>query len=85
LVELATSTKRKVTKYIAKCNIEINDQNTYVNLNVLPLGSYDIIIGIDWLESHKVILNYYEKSFVYTDENDINKTFQGLRKPVSVR
>jgi hypothetical protein len=36
------------------CDIGINDKNTLVNLNVLPLGSYDILIGMDWLESHKV-------------------------------
>ena len=28
---------------------------TIVNLNVLPLGSYDILIGMDWLEQHRVI------------------------------
>jgi hypothetical protein len=52
---------------------------------VLPLGSYDIIIGMDWLERHKVILNCYEKSFVYKDENNTARTIQGIRKPVSVR
>jgi hypothetical protein len=60
LVQLATGTKRKVSEYISKCDIGINDQNTLVNLNVLPLGSYDILIGMDWLESHKVLLNCYE-------------------------
>jgi hypothetical protein len=52
---------------------------------VLPLGSYDIIIGMEWLEKNKVILNYYEKSFVYKDENNISRTIQGIRKPVFVR
>jgi len=54
-------------------------------LNVLSLGYYEIIIGIDWLENHKVILNYYEKSFVYKDENDISRIVQGISKPVFVR
>ena len=26
-----------------------------------PLGSYDMIIGMDWLEKYKVVLNYLEK------------------------
>jgi predicted aspartyl protease len=81
LVQLATGTKRKVSEYISNCDIGINDQNTLVNLNVLPLGSYDILIGMDWLESHKVLLNCYEKSFVYQDENKVKRTVQGLRKP----
>jgi hypothetical protein len=52
---------------------------------VLPLGSYEIIIGNDWLEKNKVVLNCYEKSFVYKNGNKISRTIQGIRKPVFVR
>ena len=31
--------------------------DTLFNLNILPLGSYDIFIGMDWLESHKDIID----------------------------
>jgi len=40
---------------------------------------------MDSLEKHKVILNCYEKSFEYTDENNTAITIQGIRKTVSVR
>ena len=36
---------------------------THVKLNVLLLGSYDVLIGIDWLEKHQVILNYFHITF----------------------
>ena len=36
---------------------------TFVKLNVLPLGSYDMLIGMDWLEQHRVVLNCFEKTF----------------------
>ena len=26
-----------------------------VKLNVLPLGSYDMLIGMDWLKQHRVV------------------------------
>jgi hypothetical protein len=41
--------------------------------------------GMDWLKRHRVILNCYEKSFLYKDGNKISRTIQGIRKPVSVR
>jgi hypothetical protein len=82
---LATGTKRKVLEYISNFDIGINDQITLVDLNLLPLGSYDILIGMDWLESHKVLLNCYDKSFVYQDGNGVKRIVQGLRKLVSVR
>jgi hypothetical protein len=65
--------------------LDINGHDTKVNLNVLPLGSYDILIGMDWLEKHKVVLNCYEKSFTYKDESGVSRTMQGISKPVSIR
>ena len=32
-------------------------------MNVLPLGSYDVLIGMDWLEHHRVVLNCFDKTF----------------------
>jgi hypothetical protein len=62
LVQLAIGTMIKVTDFIFECKLSLEGQNTKLNLNILPLGSYDIIIGIDWLEKHKVILDLYLKS-----------------------
>ena len=40
---------------------------------------------MDSLEKHKVILNCYENSLIYIDENNTVRTIQGIRKTVSVR
>ena len=57
LVQLATGMKRKVTDIVKDCIISFNGLNTTVNLNILPLGSYDILIGMDWLETHRAIID----------------------------
>ena len=49
---------------------------TFVKLNVLPLGSYDILIGMDWLEQHRVILHRYDKTFTCINNDG---------KPISVK
>ena len=54
LVQLATRTKRKISKVVEKCRFVMDGLLTYADLNVLPLSSYDIIIGMDWLEAHRV-------------------------------
>ena len=41
LVQLATSTKQKVTSLIRNCKAMMNDFLTHVNVNIMPLGSYD--------------------------------------------
>ena len=53
LVQLATSTKWKVTSLVRNCKLMMNDFITHVNVNIIPLGSYDFLIGMDWLEKHK--------------------------------
>ena len=68
LVQLATGTKRKVNEVLEKCPLIINGLCTCIDIKVLPLGSYDVLIGMDWLESHGVKLDYYNKTFECMDE-----------------
>ena len=49
LVQLATRTKRKVSEVVDKCPLVMSGLVTCVDLNFLPLGSYDVLIGMDWL------------------------------------
>ena len=58
---------------------------TYVDLNVLPLGSYDILIGMDWLEAHRVKLDCYNKDFECLDEEGNSRIVKGIPKVISVR
>jgi hypothetical protein len=47
LVQLATGTKRKVVEVIPACQLMLDEFPTQATLNVLPLGSYDLLIGMD--------------------------------------
>ena len=63
LVQLATGAKRKKTCFVKECTVVMDQFENVVKLNVLPLGSYELLIGMDWLEQHRVILNCYDKAF----------------------
>eukprot|EP00253_Pinus_taeda_P011976 PITA_11976 len=58
LVQLATGAKRRVVAKIKDCAFTIAGQPVMEDLNVLPLGSYDILIGMDWLEKHWSLVDY---------------------------
>ena len=47
LVQLATGAKRRVTCFVKECAIVMDKFETVVKLNVLPLGSYDLLISMD--------------------------------------
>ena len=67
LVQLAIGTKQKVSQIVRNCKVNLNGFPTNVILNILPLGSYDILIGMDWLEQHHVMLDCLHKSILCTN------------------
>jgi predicted aspartyl protease len=84
LVQLARGPKRKVVNFIYDLEFILDGQNIRTNLNILPLGSYDMIIGMDWLEQHKAVLDFYTKILSYKDNFGTVRTTQSIPKPVSV-
>ena len=85
LVQLATGAKGKVTDFIINYEVQLQDHKTKIDLNIFPLGSYDMIIGMDWLEKNKVVLNYFSNTFTYIAEDQVLRTVRGFPKPISVR
>jgi hypothetical protein len=62
LVQLATGTKRRVAEVIPACQLMLGEFPTQATLNVLPLGSYNLLIGMEWLATHKAKLDCYHKT-----------------------
>ena len=56
-----------------------------MKLNVLPLGSYDVLIGMDWMKKHQVVLNYFEKAFTCLDDKGEIVTVKGIPRKNYVR
>ena len=85
LVQLATRTKRKIHDMVKGCSISINGVITSVDLNIIPLESYDILIGMDWLEKHHVVLDCHNKTFTCLDEEGKQIIMKGVPRPISIR
>jgi len=65
--------------------MEINEMSTKKYLNIIPLGSYDCLIGMDWLEKHHVVLDCYNKEFSFSNEEENLRTFQGIPREVTIK
>eukprot|EP00253_Pinus_taeda_P031671 PITA_31671 len=85
LVHLATGAKRRVTAKVNNCSFTIADQPVTADLNVLPLGSYDLLIRMDWLEKHWSLVDCKTKVIYYQDQQGNRKEMQGIKQPVQVR
>ena len=85
VVQLATGAKIKVTCFVKECALLMDEFETVAKLNVLPLGSYDLLIGMDWLEQHKVILNCYNKTFTCLNSDEQPVKVKGIPRKTIVR
>jgi predicted aspartyl protease len=68
LVQLAMGAKRKFNEMVKSYCMDMNGLNTKEDLNILPLGSYEFLIGMDWLDQHHALLDYNNKAFTCLDE-----------------
>jgi hypothetical protein len=84
-VQLATGAKRNINEMVKACPMDMNGLSTREYLNILPLGSYDCLISMDWLDQHHAILDCYNKEFNCMDEEGNLRTVQGIPRAVTVR
>jgi hypothetical protein len=83
--KLATGTKRKINELVKDFPVSMNGVSTKEDLNIIPLGSYDFLIGMDWLDKHHVVLDCYNKDFTCLDEEGNSRMVQGIPRPISIR
>jgi hypothetical protein len=67
-VEMALGAKQRVGGKVMGCTLNLGEFVTRANLYVTILGSYDVVIGMDWLELHEAILNCKTKWLSLVDD-----------------
>jgi hypothetical protein len=70
--------KRRINELVKDCPMDMNGLSTKEYLNIIPLGSYDFLIGMDWLDKHHVVLDCYNKEFTCLDEEGNLRIVQGI-------
>jgi hypothetical protein len=68
LDQLATGAKRKFNELVKDSSIVMNGLSTKVDVSIIPLGSYDCLIEMDWMEKNHAILDCYNKKITCLDE-----------------
>ena len=63
----------------------MNGLQTHADLNILPLRSYDLLIGMEWLEKHRFILNSYDKTFSCLNDKGNVIVVKGIPRKVTIR
>ena len=68
LVQCSTGAKKKVSEMVEGFLLVIDGFSNENNMNILPLGSYGILIGMDLLEKHCAKLEFNNKFLQFLDD-----------------
>jgi len=65
VVETPTSGSVLTSNVCLDCPVEVSGKIIMIDLICLPLSQIDVILGMDWLSSNHVLLNYFDKTMVF--------------------
>jgi hypothetical protein len=65
---MASGEKQAVGTSIDNCIVDLGVCTTKLKVYITALGAYDLIIGIDWLEAHRALVDCFEKRVLCVDD-----------------
>ena len=68
LVEMASGVKQEVGLKVRGCQVDLGVCTTKMGAYVTNLGTYDLIVGMDWLEDHRDFMDCYAKQVLCLDD-----------------
>ncbi|GJV30664.1 putative reverse transcriptase domain-containing protein [Tanacetum coccineum] len=81
LIEVADGKKVEVDRVICNCKLELGTSMFTIDLIPLGHGSFDVIVGMDWLSEHKAEIVRHEKVVRIPLESGEILYVQGERTP----
>ena len=81
-IEYANQTRAKVEQCLFEAQVDFPNFSTELNLYVASLGSYDIIIGINWLSEHKAKVDCLAKTVNCVDNRGRPTSISGIKHEI---
>jgi hypothetical protein len=67
-VEMSSGEKQVVGPSVDNCIVDLGVYTTRLKAYVTSLGAYDLIIGMDWLETHQALVDCFAKRVLCVDD-----------------
>jgi hypothetical protein len=83
-VEMASGEKKAVGPSVDNCIVDLGVCTTRLKVYVTTLGVYDLIIRMDWLASHRALVDCFAKRVLCVDDEGRPVEIQGVQRKVSL-
>jgi hypothetical protein len=67
-VEMALGEKQAIVPSVDNCLLDLAVCTTRLKVYIMALGTYDLIIGMDWLEAHRTMVDCFSKRVPCVDD-----------------
>ena len=84
-VEMASGVKQAVGPSVDQCQVNLGVCMTKLKAYVTELGTYDVIVGMDWLEAHRALVDCFKKKVICLDDEGRPIEICGIKRGVSLR
>jgi hypothetical protein len=84
-VEMASREKQAVGPSVDNCIVDLGVCTTRLKVYITALGTYDLIIGMDWLAAHRALVDCFAKRVLCVDDEGRPIEIQGIHRKVSLR
>ena len=59
------------------CELEISGTLLTVDLRILDMSKFDVILGMDWLTTYRIVINYERRRVTAYTQDGTRMVFQG--------
>ena len=75
--------KARIDRIFRGCELEISGILLMVDLRVMDISEFEVILGMDWLTTHRVVIDYDHMRVTTYTPDDTFVVFQGNRHDAS--
>ena len=79
---MASGEKQAVGPSVDNCIVDLGVCTTRLKVYITALGTYDLIIGMDWLAAHRALVDCFAKRVFCVDDEGRPIEIQGTEKSV---
>jgi hypothetical protein len=76
--------KKAIGRSVDNCLVDLGVCTARLKVYVTALGTYDLIIGMDWLEAHRAMVDCFGKRVLCVDDEGRLVEIHGVRRKVSL-
>jgi hypothetical protein len=81
---MASGEKQAVGPSVDNCIVDLGVCTTKLKVYVTTLRAYDLIIGMDWLEAHRALVDCFAKRVLCVNDEGRPVEIQGVRTKMSL-